>query len=125
MGISTDGLVLFLPLHSPDLNGNPIISKDTYQHSCVPTGTVFTNQGRDFNGTTDIITPTFNAVLLPSIALTIEAYLTLDTLAAGTSTRDIYSARSGGNSFQFLVLGDGYGGNAAKIYFSRWSSSVE
>lgn len=50
----TDGLVLYVPLYSTDLQGSPIISKDSYSHSGVVTGTIWTPQGRTFANTKNI-----------------------------------------------------------------------
>lgn len=45
----TDGLVLYLPFYHPELQGSPIISRDSYAHSCTVTGALWTPQGRNFD----------------------------------------------------------------------------
>lgn len=62
MGITTNGLVLYLPLYSTDLQGSPITSKDASQTSCTVTGATWGSQGRTFDGTDDDVrmtSPTF------------------------------------------------------------------
>ena len=61
----TDGLVLYLPLYSVDLQGSPIISKDSNHFSCTVDGATWTRQGRTFNGD-DIILITVNALFAPA-----------------------------------------------------------
>jgi len=51
MGIPTEGLVLYLPLNSADMQGSPIISKDIYAHSCTVTNGTWGSTGRTFVGT--------------------------------------------------------------------------
>ncbi len=51
--VSMEGCVLYLPLGQEDMQGSSIISYDQYHHSCAVTGTLWTPQGRDFNGASD------------------------------------------------------------------------
>jgi hypothetical protein len=50
-----DGLVFWTPLFSPDLKGDTFYSMDEYRHLCTNYGSIWTPQGRDFDGVDDYI----------------------------------------------------------------------
>lgn len=55
MNFPINGLVLYLPLWHPELNGSTIVSKDLNAHSCTVTGATWGTLGRTFNGSSHFI----------------------------------------------------------------------
>ncbi len=67
MGIPTNGLVIYLPFYSTDLQGSSLTSKDINNYSCAVTGALWGNKGRTFDATDDTIAVTGLSANLYSI----------------------------------------------------------
>ena len=95
-------LVLYLPLYA--LDGDSLMSRDTYGHRCTVTGARWTPPGRSFDGSDDVI----NCGNAPSLditeAITIEAWVRSSDY---TSIRDI----CGKGDTQAYNLRQSYNGN--------------
>ena len=61
-----DMRLLYLPLFDIDLQSSPIVSRDSYQHSCVASGPSWTLEGWGFDGDNDVITIPDHAALRPA-----------------------------------------------------------
>ena len=75
-------LVLYLPLHERD--GSSLASKDAYGHLCTVTGAVWKQKGRYFDGADDLLTVPYQASLNLTTALTVLAWINVDTFKATT-----------------------------------------
>jgi hypothetical protein len=74
--LNDPSLVLYVPLY--ELDGSPVISKDSYGHLCTVTGAQWTPTGRNFDGINNkILTLTIPAFALSS-SFTIEMWVNLD-----------------------------------------------
>lgn len=96
-------LVLYLPLHKMD--GATIRDESAYGLSCTNSGSLWTPQGRLFNGTNNLVTIPDSVALSALSALTVEAWIKQDTLA----TKGVISKDSDGadREWPFLVVSDG------------------
>jgi len=70
-------LVLYLPLYDSD--GASFMSKDKHGHLCTVTGATWRPQGREFNGTSDLITLPIAVNQDGAIALTCEMWVKVGT----------------------------------------------
>lgn len=118
------GLVLYLPLWSGDLQGTSLSSEDNYRHSCSVVGATQTNTGRDFDGINDSITVPDNAAFAFGsgdftwgIWLKPSTYTGLRILAKGAPW--VISQNSAGGNFAFRVRED-----ASNVYFANNSFTV-
>ena len=90
--INDSSLVLNLPLY--ELQGNSFLSRDAYGHLVTVTGTVWTPQGRAFNGTSDLMTIAHNSTIKPD-QYTVEIWLKPD--ADVSIYRDIITSIQNGD----------------------------
>lgn len=75
------GLVLYLPLYSPD--GGSFKSRDAYGHPGTVTGAVWCPQGRYFDGSDDEIVIPHHANLSLTGSITIQAWIKLSIIDSG------------------------------------------
>ncbi len=81
----TDGLELYLPFYSVDMQGSPITSKDENHHLCTVTGATWGAQGRAFDGNDKITVPD-SAALRLATAYTLAVW---ENIPAGQSFAQI------------------------------------
>lgn len=95
-----NGLVLYLPLWHPELNGSTIVSKDLNAVSCTVAGALWSAlTGRWFDGTNDNITGTspFGAVDFKNQAFTVEMWAKIDSGKAASPL--FFNATSAADEF--------------------------
>ena len=68
-------LVLYLPLYEYELDGDTIISRDAYGHTCTVTGALWKPDGCQFDGSDDDIAIPNHTALQITSAITIEAWV--------------------------------------------------
>ncbi len=100
MGITTNGLVLYLPLYSTDLQGSSITSKDSSQTLCDVTGAVWGNKGRTFDGSDDVILCGDGTSLDLITAMTLEAWVKIGKV---TGTYQFIMGRDDGTNRSFYL----------------------
>ena len=99
--IIQEDLVLYLPLYEYELDGDTIISRDAYGHTCDVSGAVWRPNGYYFDGTNDKIQVAASAVFSMQ-NFTLEAWLKPDTVAHSAKTCiDLASAANDAIAFNY------------------------
>jgi len=84
-GIVEEDLIFYAPLWSIELSEDEFDTKDTYSHSCTNTETLWSSEGRYFDGTDDIISCGSASILDNLAPITIIAWIYPESLGEGNS----------------------------------------
>jgi len=114
--IIQEDLVLYLPLYEYELDGDTIISRDAYGHTCTVTGASWTPQGHYFDGINDkIVVPTATSLNMGTGDFTVGFWLN----SSATTTRMMYALKAkSGSPYNGWVIRGGYTTNITKVTVS-------